>query len=185
MANGKLSVLLAAAVVTYAFGVAATAAEAGPEIKALTPEQVQGYLDGRGMGLARAAELNGYPGPAHVLELADQLELSPGQREQTETLFRAMQADARALGAQLVEAETRLDQLFAQGLARHESITPVLDRIASLQGSLRALHLETHLAQAKLLEPDQVDRYNRLRAQLRTSAGAPGHHHGGSHGATP
>lgn len=185
MANGKLSVLLSAAVMGYAFGAAATAAESEPEIKALTPEQVEGYLDGRGMGFARAAELNGYPGPAHVLELADQLELSPAQREQTETLYRAMQSDARALGVQLVEAERRLDRLFAQGLARRETITPVLDRIASLQGSLRALHLETHLAQATLLEPGQVDRYNHLRAQARMHAGGPGHHHGGAHGVAP
>jgi len=43
------------------------------EIKSLSPDEVKDYLAGKGMGLAKAAELNHYPGPAHVLELASQL----------------------------------------------------------------------------------------------------------------
>jgi len=31
------------------------------EIKALSTEEVDGYLKGEGMGLAKAAELNGFP----------------------------------------------------------------------------------------------------------------------------
>jgi hypothetical protein len=42
-------------------------------IKALSEQQVADLTAGRGMGLALAAELNGYPGPFHVLELADKL----------------------------------------------------------------------------------------------------------------
>ena len=45
-------------------------------IKALSEQQIADLKAGRGMGLALAAELNGYPGPAHVLEVADQLGLS-------------------------------------------------------------------------------------------------------------
>ena len=33
------------------------------EIKSLSPAEVDGYLAGAGMGFAKAAELNGYPGP--------------------------------------------------------------------------------------------------------------------------
>ena len=40
------------------------------------PYTVADLKAGRGMGLALAAELNGYPGPSHVLELADKLKLS-------------------------------------------------------------------------------------------------------------
>ena len=40
-------------------------------IKALSEQQVADLKAGRGMGLALSAELNGYPGPAHVLELSD------------------------------------------------------------------------------------------------------------------
>ena len=56
-------------------------------IKALSPEDVDAYLAGKGMGLAKAAELNGYPGPAHVLELASQLSLTSDQRARTQALF--------------------------------------------------------------------------------------------------
>jgi hypothetical protein len=46
-------------------------------IKALSTQQIDDLRTGRGMGLALAAELNGYPGPAHVLELSERLALSP------------------------------------------------------------------------------------------------------------
>ena len=49
------------------------------EIKALSVEDTADLLAGRGMGAARAAELNHYPGPAHVLELREQLGLSAEQ----------------------------------------------------------------------------------------------------------
>ena len=38
------------------------------------------------MSLALAAELNGYPGPLHVLELADRLGLSAEQRGKVQQL---------------------------------------------------------------------------------------------------
>ena len=45
-------------------------------IKALSDQQVADLKAGRGMGLALAAELNGYPGPSHLIELPDQLGLT-------------------------------------------------------------------------------------------------------------
>src|SRR5262249_12751906 len=58
-------------------------------LKALSEQQIVDLKAGRGMGLALAAELNGYPGPAHVLELADALHLSDDQRTKTKALFEA------------------------------------------------------------------------------------------------
>jgi hypothetical protein len=49
-------------------------------IKALSEQQIADLKAGRGMGLVLPAELNGYPGPAHVLELSDQLGLSAEQK---------------------------------------------------------------------------------------------------------
>src|SRR5204863_9277095 len=79
-------------------------------IKALSDQQIADLAAGRGMGLALAAELNGYPGPVHVLELADQLDLSRDQRASVQSLFDAMKAEAIPLGARLIEQEKELDR---------------------------------------------------------------------------
>ena len=73
------------------------------------------YLEGAGMGYARAAELNHFPGPMHVLELADQLKLTAEQRAATQALMDAHKAQARALGAEVVAAERELEHLFRSG----------------------------------------------------------------------
>src|SRR5215470_5926245 len=57
-------------------------------IKTLSDQQIADLNAGRGMGLALAAELNGYPGPIHAIELAEQLHLSPMR-----SLFEAMKAE--------------------------------------------------------------------------------------------
>src|SRR5690606_6134914 len=85
------------------------------EIKALSAGDIDAYLSGQGMGLARAAELNGYPGPAHVLELAAELGLSRDQLERTQALHASMRSRAVELGRQLVAEERNLDRLFRSG----------------------------------------------------------------------
>ena len=59
------------------------------EIRGLTEKEISELREGRGMGLARAAELNGYPGPRHVLDAAREgrLHLSPGQLQAVQRLF--------------------------------------------------------------------------------------------------
>src|SRR5690606_32619422 len=89
--------------------------EEGRQIKALSAEQAADLLDGRGMGFALAAELNGYPGPLHVLELAKELSLTDKQRGQTQALFARMREAARAIGREIVDAEAALDRRFATG----------------------------------------------------------------------
>src|SRR5215831_763132 len=63
-------------------------------IKALSGEETQGYLTGSGMGFAKAAELNHYPGPRHVLDLVEPLQLSEEQRHKTQAVFEAMRTEA-------------------------------------------------------------------------------------------
>src|SRR6185295_20016721 len=82
-------------------------------VKALSEQQVSDLSAGRGMGLALAAELNGYPGPSHVLELADKLQLSADQRARIKALFDSMKAEALPLGAKLIAQEADLDRQFA------------------------------------------------------------------------
>jgi hypothetical protein len=122
-------------------------------IKALSEKEVDDLLEGRGMGLAKAAELNSFPGPLHVLELGAELGLSEEQRNGTQTLYKAMRERAQALGARIIEAERTLDQTFVAGRVDPTSLQTQVGAIATLQGELRAVHLAAHLAQRALLTP--------------------------------
>src|SRR5262245_42530708 len=102
--------------------------EARP-IKALSEQQIADLRAGRSMGLALAAELNGYPGPMHVLEMADALDLSGQQRTKMQELFAAMKTEAIPLGERLIAQEAELDKAFA-----NKTITP-----ASLAASTEAI----------------------------------------------
>ena len=145
------------------------------EIKSLSPDEVKDYLAGKGMGLAKAAELNHYPGPAHVLELASQLNLSAEQKVRTQALFNNMQEKAIQFGRMLVEEERNLDTLFSSKTITPETLETSLKRIGTLQAQVRQTHLEAHLTQAKILSPAQVAKYIELRGYNKTGQG--GHSH--------
>jgi Spy/CpxP family protein refolding chaperone len=142
-------------------------------IKALSDQQVSDLSAGKGMGFALAAELNGYPGPSHVLELADKLELSSDQRSQIEALFDSMKSDAQPLGLKLIDQEADLDKQFASRSVTPESLKASTAAIAVTQGSLRETHLKYHLSAAAILTPVQVRRY----AELRGYGDQPMMHH--------
>jgi len=143
-------------------------------IKALSEEQVADLKAGRGMGLALAAELNGYPGPAHVLELADQLDLSADQRARVRSLFDAMKAEAVPLGARLLGEEAALDQQFVDHSITPEILQAATAQIGATQAELRNTHLKYHLQTARILTHDQMQRYSALRGY---GSSAPVHHH--------
>jgi Spy/CpxP family protein refolding chaperone len=151
------------------------------DIKALSPEQVDDLLHGRGMGLALAAELNGYPGPKHVLELAGELGLSDEQRAAVGSVQDAMQGEAVELGRRTIDAERRLDALFAGGEATSETLRAALDELGDLQAALRHAHLDAHLATKALLTEAQARRYDELRGYADGGHGEhhPQRHHGG------
>ncbi|MFP3941693.1 MAG: Spy/CpxP family protein refolding chaperone [Thermoanaerobaculia bacterium] len=123
-----------------------------------------------------AAELNGYPGPKHVLELAGELELTDAQRGAVQDSYDAMHRAAVALGRELVEAEARLDALFAEGEATPEDLDAALEEIGALRADLRKAHLQAHLETRDLLTDEQVRRYQELRGYA--DDGAHDHHPG-------
>jgi hypothetical protein len=132
-------------------------------IKALSEQELEDLRAGRGMSMALAAELNGYPGPLHTLELARELELTPEQEQQTRQLFTRMQEEARRLGEDLVAAEAELDRLFREREATPESVHKASLDAATLRGQLRSTHLLYHLEMMAVLSAEQVERYNTLR----------------------
>jgi Spy/CpxP family protein refolding chaperone len=142
-------------------------------IKALSEQQIADLGAGRGMGLALAAELNGYPGPSHVLELADKLDLTADQRASVQRLFNSMKAEALPLGSKLIEQEADLDKQFASRTVTPESLKALTAAVAVTQGELRETHLKYHLSTVAVLSPGQMQRY----AELRGYGDQPMHHH--------
>lgn len=155
--------LLAAFVLLSAQAPSPYAGHASREIKALSDEETADLLAGRGMGLAVAAEMNGYPGPMHVLELADALHLTPEQRAATAALIAPMRERAQQLGRDVVAAEAALERAFVAHTLDSAALQAQVMRIAELRGRLRAVHLETHLAQRAILRPEQLAHYAALR----------------------
>ncbi|MGY2937347.1 Spy/CpxP family protein refolding chaperone [Bradyrhizobium sp. GM6.1] len=136
-------------------------------IKALSQQQIDDLRAGRGMGLALAAELNGYPGPSHVLEFGDRLDLTGDQRIRVQRLFDAMKQEAVPLGNKLVEQETELDRLFSARVVTSESLKAALVAISETQALLRESHLKYHLSTTALLDQSQMQRYAELRGYQR------------------
>ena len=150
------------------------------QIKSLSEDDVRQLLDGAGWGFAKPAELNGYPGPAHVLELAEQLHLSADQRAQVQATFERMREEARRLGKAYVDGEAALSRAFApDGRASASEIAALVAANAELHGRLRLVHLAAHLETWPVLNAHQRQRYAALRGYGGDGANAHGGH--GSH----
>lgn len=159
----SLSPELAAQVHAHADHASPYADLADREIKALSPEDVEGLLGGAGLQMALPAELNGHPGPRHLLDMADMLGLTDEQRAAVQAVFDRMQGEARALGAGIVEGERRLDEAFAEGTIDVESLASMVGEIARTRGALRIVHLRAHLEVFPLLTEEQRTHYERAR----------------------
>jgi len=172
----KISVLAAIAFASLIMGASAQMPQpyAGMQvrpIKALSDQQIADLKAGRGMGLALAAELNGYPGPSHLLELSDQLGLSADQRATINGLFEAMKADAIPLGENLISQEAALDSLFAHHTVTPETLQSATAAIGETQAKLRDAHLKYHLSTKAILQPQQLQRYAELRGYMNAEQG--------------
>jgi Spy/CpxP family protein refolding chaperone len=185
MEDGAMGGRLMAAVCAAVVSTGAASAEISPYtglvgrgIKALSEAEVGDLLAGRGAGMALPAELNRYPGPKHVLELATELSLSGEQEAETRRLFERMQAEAVPLGRALVAKEADLEGLFASGAADEEALRALVNEAGNLRGELRFTHLKYHLAMRRLLSPEQVAAYDLARGYR---AGQQGGHEAGGH----
>lgn len=147
------------------------------DIKALSSSEIDGYLQGSGMGFAKAAELNHYPGPRHVLDLAGPLALTPEQVARSQALYDRMNSAAVALGRKLVEKERELDRAFADEAVNARNLEALLGEIGALQARLRFVHLSAHLEQRALLTASQIRHYDRLRGYENGNGGDHQHKH--------
>lgn len=132
-------------------------------IKSLSAEDIRQLKNGKGWGLAKAAELNGLPGPAHILQMKDKISLSNNQEKQVQSLFEDMESKAIPLGFQLVDLEKKLNEAFANKTITKELLKEQLDAISAVNSKLRYVHLAAHLMTPDILSPVQIEKYNQLR----------------------
>ncbi|MGH7599223.1 MAG: hypothetical protein ACREOI_22935 [bacterium] len=146
------------------------------EIKTLSTSDIKMYLEGHGMGLAKVAELNHYPGPRHVLDLAAELKLSHEQFTKTQQAYDKMHAEAMRLGKWIVAKEKQLDSLYATQKMTETQLRAIVGEIAKLQGELRFTHLNAHLEMKKILSSQQVAKYDELRGYGKGTVQQHGKH---------
>jgi len=142
------------------------------EITSLSAADIEELRRGGGWGLAKPAEFNGAPGPAHLLEMKEEIRLRPDQVEQITSIFKRMQGEAIAAGEELIELERKLDVMFRERKAERESLLALLRQIGEVRARLRFVHLVTHLETPAILTREQIETYNRLRGYGQASCGA-------------
>jgi Spy/CpxP family protein refolding chaperone len=139
------------------------------EIKALSRDRIEALKTGGGASYALTAELNGFPGPRHVLDLAEKLKLTKEQYRAATRLFHRMKAEAIPLENALIQKERDLEKLFHTRRADENSLFRATAEIGAVESKLRATHLKYHLAMSKVLTPDQHAAYDRLRGYRSTT----------------
>jgi len=119
--------------------------------------------EGRGFGMAFAADQHGYPGPMHVLELKEHLALTPEQEARVRALMHAMFAESRPKSARLLDAEARLRALFAGGTADETAVRAATAEVERARTEVRVVHLLAHLKTRDLLTDAQRRAYHDAR----------------------
>lgn len=152
------------------------AGQEGRDIASLSAQDIDDLANGRGWGFAKSAELNGFPGPAHILELADELSLTEAQRRTVKDVFDRMNAKARQIGAEFIAAEDALDIAFEDETITAQRLAELTTRSGTLRAELRAVHLAAHLEVKPVLNRHQIMLYNRARGYL-DGDGHSGHGH--------
>jgi Spy/CpxP family protein refolding chaperone len=145
----------------------AYAGEESRQIKSLSADDITELRRGGGWGLAKAAELNGMPGPAHLLELKYEIPLTFDQVSKIEAAFMGMKEKAVAEGERLIARERELEEAFRSGTVTDASLKEMISSIEESRAALRYIHLSAHLATPHLLTPQQVAKYVELRGYAK------------------
>jgi len=145
---------------------------------AQVPPDREGLLGGEGMGQAKSAEMNGYPGPKHILEMAAELKLTDSQKNSIQMIYDEMKLQAASLGRLIVNKEEQLDETFSKRSVDSNSVREISEQIGKLRGQLRAVHLVAHLKSKEVLTPEQIKAYKKSRGiGARHHDAKTGHNH--------
>ena len=168
-AKVTIQVLVLILIHTFAFSAAdhshksKYAGEEKREIKSLSVADIEELQNGKGWGLAKAAELNGMPGPVHLLEMKEEIDLSAEQIRTIEDIYKKMKQEAIPLGLELIALERELNNHFANRTITDELLSQILQKIGQVHRQLRYVHLSTHLKTPDILKSEQITIYNKLR----------------------
>ncbi len=138
-------------------------------IKSLSQADIEDLRNGRGWGLAKPAELNGLPGPVHLLEYKTELDLSEQQVKAITSIYAKMNEQAKYLGQRFIDQERKLEDLLVAPGVSEEQLQEQILAIAKLRGELRYTHLRAHLQTPEILNAAQIDKYNTLRGYSTNS----------------
>lgn len=138
-------------------------------IKSLSTEDIKELKKGGGWGLAKAAELNGYPGPSHILKMADKINLSKKQTIKIQAMFDSMKKKSILLGNKLIHLEEKLNNEFKNSTISQGKLDTYINDITDIRAKLRLTHLSTHLQTPRVLTNEQVSLYNNLRGYTKTN----------------
>ena len=132
-------------------------------IKSLSPYDISELQRGGGWGLAKSAELNGVPGPSHLLEIKEEISLDPAQVESITKIYDQMKVHAIRQGKNLIALEQGLESHFSNRTITEPVLRSSLEAIAETRMELRYIHLVAHLKTPGILSEGQIKKYNTLR----------------------
>jgi hypothetical protein len=132
-------------------------------IKSLSESDINELKNGKGWGLAKAAELNGVPGPVHLLEMKDEISLTDEQVKKIDSVYQKMKMNAVELGEKLIGLEFELNAHFANRTINDNLLMELLAKIEDTHKKLRYIHLSAHLETPLIVSEKQIKLYNKLR----------------------
>lgn len=132
-------------------------------IKSLSANDIKDLTLGNGMGFAKAAELNGYPGPKHVLDMQEELSLEKEQIRSIKLIFEEMKSQAELQGQTLISHEKSLNEHFSNATITNDALEGALKNISEVRSNLRYIHLSAHIQTTEILSESQIKKYNQLR----------------------
>ncbi|SCW87878.1 Heavy-metal resistance [Rhizobium mongolense subsp. loessense] len=137
--------------------------ETGRQIKSLSEADIDELMRGGGWGFAKSAELNGYPGPSHLLSMKDEVGLTEEQVGRVQSIFDDMQRRAIQEAQTFVAAERELDAIFKKRSVADSQLSALIDNAEESRSRLRMIHLSAHLEVTAIMTPEQIAKYNELR----------------------
>lgn len=144
----------------------------GGMLSGVSEQEKEALLKGGGLGAGMIAMMNGYPGPKHVLEMGDELELTDAQRESIGTIYGKVKAESVKYGTELVEKDEALAAMFTSGSVDTGDVEKLAREIGELQGRVRAEHLNAHVKTYDALTPAQREKLSSMQGMHQMHEGS-------------